>query len=121
MRNSRERLSRVLGYRPITISRGGKRAVWSALISIPMGLTATTISDSTVVPDGFRYVFAPGTMLAFRLLKPENSHRGVGALGDAIAAYTSMMSWAFFLNAIFYGLLIFCTITAISASKSVTR
>jgi len=118
MRNSRERLSRVLGYGPITISRGGRRAVWSALISIPMGLTATAISDSTVVSDGFRYVFAPGTMLAFGLVKPENSHRGLGALGDAIAAYTSMMSWAFFLNAIFYCVLVFGLITAISPSKS---
>ena len=73
----RERLSRVLGYQPIRISAGVKRAIWSSLLAIPLAMTATGISDSTAVSDGVRYVVAPGTMLAVRVVRVEPSHRGL--------------------------------------------
>lgn len=115
---SESQLGRVLGYQPIPISSGLKHAIWSAIISIPVALTATGISDSTAVSDGFRYVFSPGTMLALRLVKPESSHRGLGAFLDAVGAYSRMMSFALLLNAVFYALLVFGALTAISGAKA---
>ena len=72
-----ERLNRVLGYRPIRISDGVRRAIWSSLLAIPLAVTATGISDSATVSDAVRYVVAPGTMLAVRVVRVAPSHRGL--------------------------------------------
>ena len=113
----RERLSRVLGYQPIRISAGVKRAIWSSLLAIPLAMTATGISDSTAVSDAVRYVVAPGTMLAVRVVRVEPSHRGLGVFLDALHWYTTAMSFALLLNAIFYALFIFSVVTIISGLK----
>jgi len=113
----RERLSRVLGYQPIRISAGVKRAIWSSLVAIPLAVTATGISDSTGVSDAVRYVIAPGTMLAVRVVRVEPSHRGLGVFLDALHWYTTAMSFALLLNAIFYALFIFSVGTIISGLK----
>ena len=113
----RERLSRVLGYQPIKISAGVKRAIWSSLLAIPLAMTATGISDSTAVSDGVRYVVAPGTMLAIRVVRVEPSHRGLGVFLDALNWYATAMSFALLLNTIFYALFIFSAVTIISRLK----
>ena len=113
----RERLSRVLGYQPIRISAGVKRAIWSSLLAIPLAMTATGISDSTAVSDGVRYVVAPGTMLAVRVVQVEPSHRGLGVFLDALHWYATAMSFALLLNTIFYALFIFSVVTIISGLK----
>ena len=113
----RERLSRVLGYQPIRISAGVKRAIWSSLLAIPLAMTATGISDSTAVSDGVHYVVAPGAMLAVRVVRVEPSHRGLGAFLDALHWYTTAMSFALLLNTIFYALFIFSVVTIISGLK----
>jgi hypothetical protein len=113
----RERLSRVLGYQPIRISAGVKRAIWSSLLAIPLAMTATGISDSTAVSDGVRYVVAPGTMLAVRVVRVEPSHRGLGVFLDALHWYATAMSCALLLNTIFYALFIFSMVTIISGLK----
>jgi hypothetical protein len=78
----------------------------------------TSMSDSAVVSDGFRYVFSPGTMLAQRFVKVQESHRGLGAFLDALHAYTNTMAAAMVLNEIFYGLLIFGIVTIVAAVQS---
>ncbi len=113
----RERLISVLGYQPIRISAGVKRAIWSSLVAIPLAVTATGISDSTGVSDAVRYVIAPGTMLAVRVVRVEPSHRGLGVFLDALHWYTTAMSFALLLNAIFYALFIFSVGTIISGLK----
>jgi hypothetical protein len=113
----RERLSRVLGYQPIRISAGVKRAIWSSLLAIPLAVTATGISDSTTVSDAVRYVVAPGTMLAVRVVRVEQSHRSLGVFLDALHWYTTAMSFALLLNAIFYALFIFSVVNIISGLK----
>src|SRR6266849_10768673 len=114
---SRERLSRVLGYQPIRISAGVKRAIWSSLLAIPLAATASGISDSTAVSDAFRYVVAPGTMLAVRVVRVEPTDRGLGVFLDALHWYTTAMSFALLLNALFYALFIFSIGTIISGLK----
>jgi hypothetical protein len=113
----RERLSRVLGYHPVRVSAGVKRAIWSSLLAIPLAVTATGISDSTAVSDALRYIVAPGTMLAVRVVRVEPSHRGLGIFLDALHWYTTAMSFALLLNAIFYALFIFSFVTIISGLK----
>ena len=113
----RERLSRVLGYQPIRISAGVKRAIWSSLLAIPLAVTATGISDSTAVSEALRYVVAPGTMLAVRVVRVEPSHRGLGVFLDSLHGYTTVMSFALLLNAMFYALFIFSVVTIISGLK----
>jgi hypothetical protein len=113
----RERLSRVLGYQPIRISAGVERAIWSSLLAIPLAVTATGISDSTAVSDAFRYVVAPGTMLAVRVVRVEPTDRGLGVFLDALHWYTTAMSFALLLNALFYALFIFSIVTIISGLK----
>ena len=110
----RERVSRVLGYQPIRIGAGVKRAIWSFLLAIPFALTATGVSDSVKVSDAVRYVVAPGTMLAVRVVRIEPSHRGVGSFLDALHWYTTAMSFALLLNEIFYAALIFGVAAMIS-------
>ena len=114
---SRERLSRVLGYQPIRISAGVKRAIWSSLLAIPLAATATGISDSTAVSDAFRYVVAPGTVLAVRVVRVEPTHRDLGVFLDALHWYATAMSFALLLNSIFYALFIFSVGTIISGLK----
>ena len=121
MAYSRQRLSRVLGYQPIRINAGLKRAIWSSILAVLCGLIATGVSDSTAVSNGFRYVFSPGTMLAIRLVRVEPSHRGLGVFIDALNWYGRTMSFALLVNAIFYGLLIFGIVTTISATNAKTR
>jgi len=113
----REDLSHVLGYQPIRISAGVKRAIWSSLLAIPLALTATGVSDGTTVSDAVRYVVAPGTMLAVRVVRVEPSHRGLGVFLDALHWYTTAMSFALLLNATFYALVIFSVVTIISGLK----
>jgi len=112
--HSREPLSRVLGYRPVTISAGLKRAIWSSILALPRAMIATAISDSTTVFDFFRYAVSPGTALAVRIIRPEASHRGLGIFLDALNWYGRMMSFSLIVNGILYGLFIFGTMTIIS-------
>jgi uncharacterized membrane protein len=117
MPDAHECLSRVLGYEPIRISVGVKRAIWSSLQAIPLAILATGISDSTAVSDAFRYVVAPGTMLAVRVVRVAPTHRGLGVFLDAMHWYTTTMSFALLLNAMFYALFIFSVVTIISGLK----
>jgi hypothetical protein len=121
MAKSQQRVSRVLGYRPFTLSSGVKRAVWSAVFAVPTAMTATGMSDSTRVSDGFRYVFSPGTMLAIRFVRVEASHRGLGVFLDVMNWYGRAMSFALMVNAILYGLLFFGIMTTVSSLKAETR
>lgn len=121
MEKSQQRVSRALGYHPLSISAGIKRAIWSAILAVPCALTATGISGSTAVSDVFRYLFSPGTMLALRIIRVEPSHRGLGVFVDALNWYGRAMSFALWVNAIFYGLLIFGGVTTISVIKAETR
>jgi hypothetical protein len=121
MAKSQQSVSRVLGYPPLSLSSGVRRAIWSVILAIPAALTATGISDSTLVSSGFRYVFSPGTMLAIRFVRVEASHRGVGVFLDAMNWYGRMMSFALMVNAILYGLLIFGIMTTVSEAKAGTR
>jgi len=84
-------------------------------------MTATGISDSTLVSNGFRYVFSPGTMLAIRFVRVEASHRGLGVFLDVMNWYGRTMSFALMVNVILYGLLIFGIMTTISGAKARTR
>jgi vacuolar-type H+-ATPase subunit I/STV1 len=107
MAKPRQSLTRVLGYQPITISAGVKRAIWSVILAFPCALIATA----------FRYVFSPGTMLAIRVVPAEPSHRGLGVFIDALDWYGRTMSFAFMVNAILYGLFIFGIVTTISGLR----
>jgi hypothetical protein len=101
------RLSRVTGCEPLKISRGVRRVIASAFLSVPFALIATAMADSALVSDTFRYVFSPGTLFALRFVKVEGSHRGLGVFLDALSVYSAMMVVALLVNAVFYGLLIF--------------
>jgi hypothetical protein len=114
----RLRVSQVAGYEELRVSRSVKRAITSALLAIPLAMTAVAISDSAVVSNAFRYVFSPGTMFAFRFVKVEASHRGLGVFLDVMSAYGRMMDVALLIDAIFYGLLAFGFITIVSAVRS---
>ncbi len=78
-------------------------------------LDATGISDSTAVSELFRYVISPGTALAVRVVHLEPSHRGLGVFLDALNLYGKVMSFAVTVSVLLYGLLIFGTMTTISA------
>jgi len=117
MAKPRQSLTRVLGYQPITISAGVKRAIWSAILAFPCALIATGISDSEAVSDAFRYVFSPGTMLAIRVVRDDPSHRGLGVFIDALDWYGRAGSFAFMVNALLYGLFIFGIVTTISGLR----
>jgi hypothetical protein len=118
---AQSRLSRVTGYEPLKISRGVRRVIASAFLSVPFALIATAMADSALVSDTFRYVFSPGTMFALRFVKVEGSHRGLGAFLDAVGAYAMIMDVALLLNTVFYGLLIFGFVTIRSAAKPGSR
>jgi hypothetical protein len=109
--HSRQPLSRVLGYRPVPISAGLKRAIWSSALAVLCAIIATAISDSTAVSDLFRYAIS----LAVRVVRVEPSHRGLGVFLDALNWYARTMLFAFMVNTVLYGLLIFGTKTTISA------
>jgi hypothetical protein len=121
MAKSQQRVSRVLGYQPLGLSSGVKRAIWSAVFAVPAAMTATGLSDSTLVSNDFCYVFSPGTMLAVRFVRVEASHRGLGVFLDVMNWYGRTMSFAFVVNAILYGLLIFGITTTVSGAKAGTR
>jgi hypothetical protein len=121
MAKSHQRVSRVLGHQPFRLSTGLKRAAWSAILAVPAAMTATGISDSTLVPNGFRYVFSPGIMLAIRFVRVEPSHRGLGVFLDVMNWYGRTMSFALLVNVILYGLLIFGIMTTISGAKAGAR
>jgi hypothetical protein len=116
MRMPQSPISRATGYEPLKISRGVKRVIASALLSVPLAVITTAISDSTLVSDPFRYVFSPGTMLALRFVRVEGSHRGLGVFLDAVNAYATIMSDALVINTIFYGLLIFGIMTTVQVT-----
>lgn len=120
MAKPQESLTHVLGYRPITISAGVKRAIWSAILAFPCALIATGISDSEAVSDAFRYVFSPGTMLAIRVIHADPSHRGLGVFLDALDWYGRAMSFAFMVNGLLYCLYIFGIMTTISGLRRTT-
>jgi len=88
--------------------------MWSSVAALPCGVIATGLSDSTAVSNAFRYVFAPGTMLAIRVVRVEASHRELGVFLDFLHWYGRAMSLALFLNTIFYGLFIFGVVTTVS-------
>jgi hypothetical protein len=116
----------VLGYKPLkplTISGGVKRAIYSVALGVPCAWIATGISDSAAVSSVFRYAISPGTVLAVRFVHVEPSHRGLGVFLDAVNWYATVMSVAFVVNAILYGLFIFGVMTTISAltTKSFER
>jgi hypothetical protein len=113
--HSRQPLSRVLGYKPLTISAGLKRVICSVALAIPCGLIATGISDRAAISRFLRYAVSPGTALAVRVIRVEPSHRGLGVFLDALHWYGTVMSFAFLVNAILYGLFIFGAMTTISA------
>ncbi len=115
-----ERLNRVLGYQAIRISAGVRRAIWSSLLAIPLAATATGISDSVSVSGAVRYVVAPGTMLAVRVVRVAPGHRCLGVFLDALHSYTTVMSVALLLNAIFYALFIFGVAGLLSVLKEKT-
>ena len=121
MAKSHQRVTRVLGYQPLRLSSGVKRAAWSAILAVPSAMTATGISDSKLVSNGFRYVFSPGIMLAIRFVRVEPSHRGLGVFLDVMNWYGRTMSFALMVNAIFYGFLIFGIMTTISGAKAGAR
>lgn len=114
-------LTRVLGYRPLKISAGLKRLIYSVVLGVPCALIATGISDSTAVSDFFRYAISPGTALAVRVVHVEPSHRGLGVFLDALNWYGKAMSFAFMVNATLYSFLIFGIITAISGPNEKRR
>ena len=72
---SRQPLSRVLGYKPLKISAGQKRLLYAVTLGVTCALIATGISDSSAVSDLFRYAISPGTALAVRVIHVEPSHR----------------------------------------------
>ena len=113
--HSRQSLSRVLGYKPLRMGSGLKRVFQSVALAVPCALFATGISDSAVVSDFVRYAISPGTAVAVRIVHVKASHRGMGVFLDALNWYGSVMSLAFAVNAILYGLLIFGIMTTISA------
>lgn len=99
-----------------------KRLFWSAILAVPFGLTATAISDGAMLPDGLRYVFSPGTMIASRWVGVEVSHRGPKVFLDVAAAYARSISLGVSLNLLFYGLLIFGIMTLLARkSKAAER
>jgi hypothetical protein len=112
---SRQPLSRVLGYNPPMISAGLKRVICSVALAVPCGLIATGLSDSTAISSFLRYAVSPGTALAVRVVRVEPSHRGPGVFLDALHWYGAVMSFAFLVNAILYGLFIFGAMTITSA------
>ena len=77
--HSRQPLSRVLGSKPLKISAGLKRLLYSVALGVPCALIATGISDSTAVSDFFRYAISPGTALAVHIVHVEPSHRGLAS------------------------------------------
>jgi len=113
--HSRQPLSRVLGLRPPAISAGLRRAIYSIGLAVPCALIATAISDSGSVSDFVRYAVSPGLALAVRVVHVEPSHRGLGAFLDALSQYASVMSFAFWVDALLYSLFIFGAMTTISA------
>jgi hypothetical protein len=80
-------------------------------------MIATGISDSAAVSDFLRNAISPGTAFAFRFVRPDASHRGLGVFLDALNSYASAMSFAFIVNAMLYALLIFGVMTVTSAVR----
>jgi hypothetical protein len=121
MAKTQQSVSRVLGYPPIRISAGLKRAIWSSILAIACAVTATGISDSAAVSDTLRYIFSPGTMLAIRVVRAEPSHRGVGVFIDVLNWYGRAMSFALMINVILYGLFVFGIIATVSGLRAEKR
>lgn len=115
--HSRQPLNRALGYKPLKISSGLKRLLFSVALGVPCALIATGISDSTAVSDFFRYAISPGTAIAVRVVHVEPSHRGVGVFLDAVNGYANVMSFACMVNATLYIFFIFAIMTTFSALK----
>src|SRR5215472_13717968 len=94
------RISQITGAQPLKISQGAKRCIVSALLGILLGLIAL-ISG----------VFSPGTMLGFVFVRIKPSHRGPGAFLDAIDLVSRVMSFAWVVDSLFYGVLVFAILT----------
>ena len=102
-------ISQITGAQPLKISRGAKRCIVSALAGILLGPIAT-ISE----------VFSPGIVLGFRFVRMKPSHRGPGAFLDVVDQVSRVMSVAWVVDSLFYGVLVFAIWTYFSRSSSRT-
>jgi len=106
---AQSRISQVTGAQPLKISQGAKRCIVSALFGIVLGPIAT-ISE----------VFSPGIMLGLRFVRTKPSHRGLGAFFDVVDQASRVMSFAWVVDSLFYGVLVFAILTYFSRSSSRT-
>jgi hypothetical protein len=114
MRQSR--ISRVTGYKPLTIGQKGKRGIASSILSVPLAIVAMVVCDGALLSDTFCYVVSPGSMFALRFVGIRADNRGFEAFLDILGTWGLVLSLSFVINAIFYALLIFGLMTIVSAS-----
>lgn len=106
---AQSRISQITGAQPVKISRGAKRCILSALLGILLGPIAT-----------FSEVFSPGIMLGLWFVRIKPSHRGPGAFLDVVDQVSRVMSFAWVVDSLFYGVLVFAILTYFSKSGSRT-
>src|SRR5215467_7702664 len=104
---AQSRISQVTGAQPLKISRGAKRCVVSALLGILLG-TIALISG----------VFSPGTMLGFVFVRIKPSHSGPGVFLDVIDLVSRVVSFAWVVDALFCGVLVFAIFSYFSKAGS---
>ena len=113
----RQRMERVIGNRPPVLGATSKRAIASALLSIPAALLAFTIADKAPVPDWLRLLISPGVLVGFRFAQPQPCGGPLDCLVQVMGTYAKGAEMACVINAILYGLLIFGVATMLSASS----
>lgn len=97
-----------------------KRAIFSAILALPISLLAFVVSDKALIPDALRVLISPGWAVALRLahLFPGES---CGGLFDCLVqigyAAGREAEIILFVNTIIYGLLIFGIVTTVSALR----
>jgi len=111
----RQQIERVIGIRPPVLSATSKRAILSALLSIPTALLAFAIADKASVPDWFRLVISPGLLVGFRFAQLQRGGGLLDCLVQVMSTYAKGAEIACVVNALLYGPVIFGVATVVSA------
>jgi hypothetical protein len=110
-------MKRVIGNRPPLLGGTAKRAIASALLSIPAALLAFTVADRAPVPYWLRLLISPGVLVGFRFAQPQPCGGLLDCLVQIMGTYAKGAEIACVINATLYGLLIFGVTTTLSASS----
>jgi hypothetical protein len=94
-----------------------KRALVSALVSIPTACLAFGIADKASIPNWMRLVISPGVLIGFRFISPQPCGGLLDCLVQVMDGYARCAQLTCVVNAVLYGLLIFGIVTTVSASR----